>query len=426
MIERILRALDALRIETYAISETDTESAEAFYVRRRLDMKRRTVLTDYSVTVYRPFKRDGAACLGSSTAPVYPDMEEDELRAALEAAYRAAGLVPNPAYELYAGEREDFVPSRSGFAGRSPEENLRAMAEALFAADVHEDAFLNSAEFFATRTLRRVINSRGVDVSWERCEVQGEYVIQCVSPRDVETHHIFRYREPDAAALRGEAERAIERTRDRARAEEPPATGTYTVLLSGEQVATLLGYYRARSSASMIYQKYSDWTVGQTVQGDVRGDALSIVLKAAEPYDGEGIPLRDRPLLEDGALRTVHGGARFSGYLGIEPTGAYRCVEVPTGRTPLAEMKRQPCLHVVSFSDFQIDSFTGHFGGEIRLGYLFDGERERVVTGGSINGSLPELQGNMTFSRERYRSADYDGPFAVAIRGVAVAGRGEA
>lgn len=425
MIDRIIRALGALNIGTYNISETRSESVEAFYIRRRLDMKRRTELTDYAVTVYRPFERDGRACLGSSDAPLYPDMDDGEIRAALEAAYRAAALVANPSYELYAGGHEAFVPSKSGFASASLDENLRAMAEALFAADTCEDAFLNSAEFFAIKSAQRVVNSRGVDVSWESREVKGEYVVQCVAPQDVETHHIFRCLEPDADSLRREAAEAIERTRDRANASEPPHTGDYAVLLSDGQVGTLLDYYLARSNASVIYQRYSDWKVGENVQGEAsEGDALNLTLRAVEPYDGEGIPLRDRPLLEGGRLATLHGGARFSSYLGIEPTGDYRCMRADIGSTPLDALKGQPHLYVATFSDFQCDALTGHFGGEIRLGYLYDGNETKLVTGGSINGNLQQLQGRLTFSAERQKTASFEGPKAVLIPGVAVAGRG--
>lgn len=44
------------------------------------------------------------------------------------------------------------------------------------------------------------------------------------------------------------------------------------------------------------------------------------------------------------------------------------------------------------------------------------------VTGGSVNGSILAVQGNMLFSRERYQNDEYDGPYAVRIEGVEVAG----
>ena len=132
--------------------------------------------------------------------------------------------------------------------------------------------------------------------------------------------------------------------------------------------------------------------------------------------------MKDRVLLEDGVLQTIHGGNRFAQYLGIEPTGFYSSIQVPVGQMPLAEMKQGAYLHIVSFSDFQMDDFTGHFGGEIRLAFLSDGETVIPVTGGSINGSILEVQDHMVFSKERYTNSRYDGPMAVVMDGVLVAG----
>ena len=54
----------------------------------------------------------------------------------------------------------------------------------------------------------------------------------------------------------------------------------------------------------------------------------------------------------------------------------------------MEELKTGPYLHVVRFSDFQMDSFSGHFSGEIRLAYWCDGENVIPVTGGAVNGSI--------------------------------------
>ena len=89
---------------------------------------------------------------------------------------------------------------------------------------------------------------------------------------------------------------------------------------------------------------------------------------------------------------------------------------------PLEQMKQGAYLHIVSFSDFQMDDFTGHFGGEIRLAFLSDGEKVIPVTGGSVNGSILEVQDRMIFSKERYTNSRYDGPMAVVMDGVQVAG----
>lgn len=219
MIERIKNSLKKIEIADYTIHEMKQESVECFFIRRNLDVKRRTNLLEYTVTVFCPFEKmeeelsveeklsmekehfmegehsmeeepsmEVAAgkkkMLGSSSVQLYPEMDEEEITTAIQSAYHAASFVENPWYELVSGTAEEFVPSSGTLAGHSPEENMKKMSEALFAAEENcgESVFLNSTEIFSKRIVRRIVNSRGVDVSYETCEVFGEYVVQCVEP----------------------------------------------------------------------------------------------------------------------------------------------------------------------------------------------------------------------------------------------------
>lgn len=423
MLDKIKTALKAENIGLWYISEAVSRSAEVFFVRKNMDLKRTADLTDYNVEVFRELERDGEKLLGSSSVPVYTGQSEEEIRASLRKAAYAASFAANPRFELLSGTAEPHVPSASGFAPMGVEEMAKVMGDALFAPDTQSDVFVNSAEIFAVKRSSRVVNSCGVDVSWDTCEVRGEFVIQCPAPQDVETYHGFAYREPDTGALTELVRESLRQTRDRALAVQAPKAGRCTVLLTGEHVAELFGYYVSRSSTGAVYHHYSDFELGKDVQGgDVSGDRLTVELTAAEPYDREGIRLTDRVLMEEGVLRTFHGGVRFSRYLGLEPTGDYRSIRVPTGSTPLAELRALPCLEVVTFSDFQMDPMSGHFAGEIRLAYLHDGEKVTPVTGGSVNGNLLEAQKTMRMSRERYTSSTYTGPYAVALQDIPVAG----
>ena len=133
--------------------------------------------------------------------------------------------------------------------------------------------------------------------------------------------------------------------------------------------------------------------------------------------------MQDLKVVGDGKLTAMHGSTPFCRYLGIKPTGAYEKVRCENkGNVSFADMKKKPCLWAVAFSDFQMDSFSGHFGGEIRLAYLIDGDKVTPVTGGSINGNLIEAQQNVRFSKERFTSANYEGPYAIEFENIPVAG----
>ena len=78
---------------------------------------------------------------------------------------------------------------------------------------------------------------------------------------------------------------------------------------------------------------------------------------------------------------------------------------------------------MVNFSDFQMDGLDGHFAGEIRLAYYYDGNGNvECVTGGSVNGSIFDAQGELTFSKETQKLSRFEGPKACMFKNVSVAG----
>ena len=196
------------------------------------------------------------------------------------------------------------------------------------------------------------------------------------------------------------------------------------MILTKKHVRTLLSAYVDKAAADMVYAKYSPYAVGTHAQGDaVTGEALNLSVFPDAPFSSDGIRMTERPLLENGVVKGIYGATRFCRYLNLEPSGVYENIRVNNGTLSLEELKNRRCLMPVAFSDFQMDSMSGRFGGEIRLAYLFDGEGGvQLVTGGSISGSLLEKHDRLTLSTERYINRHYDGPAAVLIPGVSVAG----
>lgn len=421
MKDLILKALEELNISTYLITEVNQESVELFFIRKHLDMRRMKNFHEFEVVVYRDLN-DGAA-RGFSSAHIYPSMTLEEVKDSLKSAFLAASFAGNKFYELPAGVKEAHKDMQSKLAAKPLAENALAFAEAAFEEDKYEDVFINSLELFAEKTTKKIFSSNGTDVSFSKWTVKGEFVAQCPAPQDVETYRNFKYDDFNTESLKTTVKNTLEMTRARAQATKAPAAGKYRVILSSQYMSTLFNFYAERAHVAYVYPKYSNYQVGTKAQGeDIKGDAITATLKATVPYSGEGIPMKDRVLLDKGTVKTLHGGVRFSYYLGIEPTGEYESINVEPGSVSFEDMKKTPYLHVVNFSDFQMDSFSGHFGGEIRLAFLFDGETVTPVTGGSINGSIFEVQDKLTFSSDMQVEDGYEGPFAVAIPDVSVAG----
>ena len=428
MIERIKSALERCGISRWRINERVEETAELFFVKQQLDTRRTKDVHKYEGTVFRDVEagEGDKPGRGFTSVQLVSSMDETQLEDELRKAYYAAQFAANPYFEMPDPVKAPMVEKTGELAEAPLAQSAGKMARALFAADTLADALVNSAEVFVVRSTDRIVSSEGTDVAYTDAKVKGEFVVQCREPEDVEMFHEFEYDGLDEQALAAKVAEALTFVRDRARAQKTLKSGKYNLVLSGDQVAEVLSCYKERSAASMVYAKYSTWQQGEDVQGETDGERLNLKLAAAEPYSAEGIPMADLSLLEGGKLLTWHGPNRFCRYLGVKPTGYYEKVACGNGTLPFEELKKAPCLWAVAFSDFQMDHMSGHFGGEIRLAYLIEADGTVTpVTGGSVNGSILEAQRSLVFSQERYLTAAYDGPYAVRLKDVSVAGAGE-
>lgn len=417
MIEQIIQSLNKNSIEHYLINETTEHSTELFFIKKNLDMRRSKDVTKYEVTIYSDFVKNDVKMRGFATCSIYPGMSDEELSKKLSDAKYSCQFACNPYFEFPEPNKEICENDNI----YSQEDVIANMTTALFANDTASDCFINSAEIFVKNNKYHTVSSWGTDVSYERQNIEGEFVVQCTSPEDVETYQDFYYTTPDTDALSEKVRRTIDLTRQRAIATRCNINGSIKLIISGQYVADLLDFYTTRASASMIYPKYSDFEEGKQVQSsNITADALNITLTSELPFSSEGIKMTDRTLLENGVLKTIHGPARFCHYLNITPTGPYKGIRVNSGSTPLSDMETGKYLHVVNFSDFQMDAMSGRFGGEFRLAFYSDGEKVIPLTGGSISGSIMELAGNMKLSSEMQTLKDYTGPFAISIDNVIV------
>jgi PmbA protein len=171
-----------------------------------------------------------------------------------------------------------------------------------------------------------------------------------------------------------------------------------------------------RPDYQMKYQGYFDVNVGDKLQGDIEGDALNMSIKAkldnsvfSAPCDADGFVLEDRIIISNGEVVSGYGSQRFASYLGEEPTGSYRNINVEGGSLTKEDMKK-PHIELISFSDFQTNPLTGDFGGEIRLARYFDGDKYIPYYGGAITGNIKEIQGNFLLSEEIVEQNNYKGP----------------
>lgn len=423
MLNRIKNALQKCGISVWRIQEVQEESTELFFVKKQLDTRRIKDTKKYFVTVFREGEVNGKAMRGDTMVTVLNSMDDAEIETVLKDAYFAAQFAMNPTYELPDAVQAPLIKKTGALADEPMSDTAAIMTKAIFAADNRRDSFINSAELFVIKNSKHIICSTGTDVSWTDACVKGEYVVQCKEPEDVEMFFEYEYNERNPEALTGEIAEALSFVSDRAKAQAILKSGNYDLILSADSLPEVLSYYGARANAAMVFAHYSDWEAGRDVQENEDGESLQISLCATAPYNAEGLPMKDFALIRDGKVNGIYGETRFCRYLGIKPTGSYKKIRCENaGTVSFADMKKKPCLWAVAFSDFQMDDFSGHFGGEIRLAYLIDGDSVIPVTGGSVNGVLLDAQKHVIFSKERYTSASYEGPYAMRIPNVPIAG----
>ena len=79
MTDRITETLKKLNIKEYIINDLVRESAELFFIRKKLDQRRMKDSHVYSVVVYKDFEKDNRRCKGHATAVIYPGMTDEEI-----------------------------------------------------------------------------------------------------------------------------------------------------------------------------------------------------------------------------------------------------------------------------------------------------------------------------------------------------------
>lgn len=428
MLDTIVRILKEEQVEHYLIQETYLESAELFFVKRSQDMRRAENIHNVQITAYRDFEKDGKKCRGNAVFMANPADSEAELRTKCKKAYMSAGFVPNEYYELASDNQSECKLQKTNLADMSLEALAGEVAKAIYSAEdeAKTDSYMNSAEIFAECKKVRVLNSQNVDVSYVDYNINGEFVVQCKEPQDVEMWQNFEYDTLALDALKEKVKNALVMVHDRAVADTAPKAGVYDVVLSDKYVQTVLSYYPSRASGVSIYNNYSDFKTGEFIQGnkeDIQGDLLNLTYVPTVPFSAEGITMKTLPCIKDGVFENIQTSMRFASYLNVPATGMYRKVACAPGNMAFDAMKTHKGLYVVNFSDFQMDSMSGYYGGEIRLAYLNDGTKIIPVTGGSINGNIYDAQKEFIFSKETQDTAGFKGPKAMLIKNVSVAGK---
>ena len=421
----ILELLKKSGADGWAVRDEIRTGWEFYFIRHRLDQNRVRDTEHITLTVYKAFEEEGKQFLGSASAELAPTATEAEAEKLIRSLLFEAGLIRNPAYALNppCGEPAAMQePDVKAIAG----DFLRAMRS----VEEDESADINSYEIFTDSVCRRLVTSTGIDVTDVYPASMAEVVVNARDEkREIELYRMYRSGSCDAAGLKANVAETLRFGRDKLRAEKTPALGRCDVVFSTDDALQLYGYYIDRMSAGMIYQGISDCEIGKRVAEDKGGDALSVrAVRTLEnsshngAFDAEGAPVRDMALISGGVAEHFYGSQMFSQYIGLKDSFIPGNFVAEGGESTAAELRTGRYLEIVEFSDFQVSPMNGDIAGEIRLGYLHDGESVTVVEGGSVSGTMRELGGAMRFSKEQKQYNNYLIPAVTRLYGVSITG----
>ena len=410
MIKNILKVLDSVKNDGWLIVNTIIESEELFFVKKELDMNRGKKVNNINVTIYRESEVDGTKFTGSSRTKISPTMNDAEILEALNVASLAASFVKNQYYEL-------VEPREYSFKSSVKEVMINKLVEAVYKNDTCKNGGINSSEFFVEKHTKRVLNSKGVDVSYDIQSCMIEIITDWKEDgEEVELHEIVNFASIDYLDLENRVKDMLEETRLRAIATPLKPVGNVPVILSGTSVKSMVQYFTIRANNQYKYEGYFDSEVGDKLQGEVKSDSLNVTLRPilenstlSAPCDSDGFILKDINIIKNGELVNRYGTKRYSSYLSLEPTGNIQNIDVQAGTMKESELLK-PHIEIIAFSDFQTSPLTGDFGGEIRLARYFDGSKYIPYHGGAITGNMKNIQGNIKLSEELQQLNNFKGP----------------
>ena len=416
----LLNVLKSSAADAWEVTDSTEKGWEFYFIRHSLDQHRVKDVRSFGVKVYKKFDD----CLGSAQATIPADASEAEMCSTVEGLCRDASYVRNPFYTL---NRPAVSPAPASEAEPIDLEKISGdFIRALSSVPETETEDLNSYEIFAGAVSRRFLNSEGVDVTDVYPSSMVEAVVNARKDgHEIELYRLFHSGTCDKAQLTQELTEALAYGRDKLITSPTPNLGKADVVFSTDPAKELYLYFIDRLAADMVYRGMSDWKLGDAVAPEsmtVRAVKTLPNSSRNTAFDGEGAPIRDLTLIGGGKAAAYWGSRQFSQYLGLESSFAASNFAVSGGTESAEDLRSGDFLEVVEFSDFQADAITGDIAGEIRLGYLHQGGKVTIVSGGSVSGNVKELLSGFRFSKETRQYDTLLIPAVTRLQGATVTG----
>ena len=425
MINRIINVLNEAQVSDYRIMEVKKVSHQAFFVRQFLDQHRISDTVHTTLDVYMDTEENGQKFRGKASKEIYQNESEEEIRKDVEQLKYNASLAKNPFYQLVKDEKYQEEEKDYDLIAL-----LNDVVQGVQNVRDTDSEKINSYEVFVNGYYYHIVNSQGTDVAFNSMNEEVEVIINSVDDgHEIELYHDSTFAGKPVTEITDDILKVFRYAKDRTRAQATKKMMNARVLLSGDFNADFYDYFLDRANSAEVFYGESQVQLGDDCQHNSEGDKITLRLVSQLPHSSRNMPYSkdgnkalDLTIVENGVYRNYWGDQITGYYLGLEKITDANNFIVEAGSKTVEEMKKEPYLEVIEFSDFGMDSITGNFGGEIRLGYYYDGEKVVPVTGGSITCNMDKALKHIYLSQETRQYDNCVVPCTIELFDVNVAG----
>ncbi|MDD3123403.1 MAG: metallopeptidase TldD-related protein [Candidatus Izemoplasmatales bacterium] len=409
LIEKCLKEYS--EISDWLITETVTDSSQAFYVMQKLETTRKTLTKEYTIALYHRFMENDNEYVGSSSFKISHKLRKSDLKKLIEEALFAATFVKNKAYPLVQGDKKRSWKEKT--IEIDPFELMDQIAS-IYNFESTTNKKFNAMELFYTKSIVHIVNSLNVNLK----KTTNAVFIEAIPSYDgdiqkVELYKHFNYKNIDLSQIKQDAKNALKEVEARYYAISLKNVSKIDVIIKDQEVEQFFENLIEDYSYVSIYKKSTDKVIGDPIQKDIVGEKLDISYipsSKANAFDADGVLLSPVQVIKQGILMNYYGSNQYAQYLGIKPTGYLDKINVNKGKSSLSSMTKKPHLEILALSGIQIDMYTSYIGGEVRLAQYFDGTKYIPVSGFSFSGNIDKCLSNLILSKETVSLEHYSGP----------------
>ena len=399
-------------ISQYQITETKTDSYEVYFVHKNAETIRTTTSTNYKVLIIQNFGDK----IGTSNFIIQSYMTEEDIKKEVDTAIALCSKAICSPYILTENENSDEV-IKSNLNNFSKEELAKKVYDCFFKEREDKNATINALEIFIKNSSIHIINSRGTDKKETSSNLFVESIPTYTIGNDsVELYKSYTYNNVNLDELTAEIDASLNDVKSRFYAKHPESNISCKVIFRAQEIESIIGDIANQANYAAVYSKSNVYKLNDNLQNSTTADKLNvtltnkqngITLKSFDYFGSSYVPTK---VIEDGILKRNFGNLQFAQYLKLPCTGALPFINLEPGETKEEEMRKEPYLECASMSGIQLNIEQNYIGGEVRLGYYFDGKTKTPISGISISGKLNEFLSSLKLSKETVSGAYYEGP----------------